>query len=119
MVRLLTLCAGLCAMLASCQTKTDLQPAKLDITSSAQADSVIAVLADALGHAVSETVPANMSGANTLSVPPPQLSEYETRSPAKPAVFDVMIDSATCVLVERATGEVYPLWQVSCSVADE
>lgn len=119
MKRLASLGTGLCALLASCQSHHPaLQPAELDIASSAQIESLKAVLTEALGRTVTQTVPAEMRGTRTLAVPPPPLSEHETRSPAKPAVFDVMLDAGACVLVQRETGEVYPIEDMPCRAVD-
>lgn len=113
--------SGLCLVLLSiaqaCQSSDDQPAARLTpayITAIDQA-RLVKHLEDALGRSGIQTVPANLIGARTLSVPPPRPSQYETRSPALPTSFNVMQAGQVCYLVDEKSGTRHKVETLKCA----
>lgn len=103
----------LCVLLLtqSCQSPGDPQPAKITGFDRAL---LMASLEEAVGRSGVSIFPEEPIGAQSLSVPPPRLGQYETHSPALPTRFDVVLDKGACLLVNQATGMAYKIEQLSC-----
>jgi hypothetical protein len=98
-----------------CATPGPAVPARLANTEVATMTEVRATLARAVGRARIELGPEDMSTSTSISVLPPPLGPYDTRSLAVPRVFDIKIAGGACVLVARDDGQTYPLKGVRCT----
>jgi hypothetical protein len=103
---------------ASCATPSGPLPARLGKTDEATMGRVRAVLAQALGRTRIEMGPENLAVSTSLSVLPLPLGPYDTRSPATPAIFDIVIEQGACKLVARDSGRAYALGDGVCVRAD-
>lgn len=99
------------ALAAACQSAHGLQPAKII---SADIKQLNAELAQIVGRANVAIVPGDPVGASTLAVPPPRLSTFETRSPALPRQFKIMVDRGACYLMEEGSEETYEIQALTC-----
>jgi hypothetical protein len=97
-----------------CATHAGPKPARLAQTDSTTMTAVRTALSRALGRTRIELGPENLATSTSISVLPPPLGPYDTRSLATPSVFDIRMDGGTCVLVARADGKTYPLTGVRC-----
>lgn len=75
---------------------------------------VKSVLADAMGRARIELGPGDPTATSRISVLPPRLGPDETRSPATPTQFDLMIEGRSCYLVRQDSGARFALDGVAC-----
>lgn len=112
--------AGVAALIGGCQTTGPSQPRESDVMAVLQSDdpqtiaALKAVLSDAVGRAQIELGPGDLTRTSTISVLPPPLGPNETRSPATPALFDLVIDRGQCVLVRRDDGAHFAADRVAC-----
>jgi hypothetical protein len=107
----------LCGLGLGCATPSGPQPARLATTDAATMTAVRNVLATALGRTRFELGPEDMATSTIVSVLPPPLGPYDTRSSAVPVIFDIKKDATGCTLVAREGGKSYPLTGVECIVA--
>ncbi|MEM1106093.1 MAG: hypothetical protein AAGH87_06860 [Pseudomonadota bacterium] len=75
------------------------------------------VLAQAVGRAEVSLGPGDPTRSPKISVLPPPLGPNETRSPAQPAQFQLMMAGGACMLVNQKTGETHAL-DMPCTPAD-
>jgi hypothetical protein len=106
-----TLCLG-------CATHAAPKPARLAGTDAATMTAVRSALSTAMGRTRIDLGPEDMATSTTLSVLPPPLGPYDTRSLAVPTVFDIKMANGTCMLVARSDGKSYPLRGVACRVVE-
>lgn len=106
--------AVLSVSLSACQTAPRDGPARLDIGKPGTREALHRDLGAILGRAEVELGPEDLSVSTSISVLPPRPGRYETRSLARPEVFDLVIRNGACVAVRRRTGTAYPLDDVRC-----
>ncbi|MEO0982205.1 MAG: hypothetical protein AAFX03_06090 [Pseudomonadota bacterium] len=100
--------------LAACQTAGPADaPAVLESADDATMATVKSVLAAAVGRAEITLGPGDPTASPTLTVLPPPLHPNETRSPAKPTVFELRLRGEACVVID-GLNEAYPLPGVAC-----
>lgn len=94
---------------------TDL-PAKLRDTGSQAlvTERLTTVLKAALGRQQISLGPDDLRTSTQISVLPPPLSPYETRSTNLPEIFDIKLRGDGCFLVRRSTGQAYALTGLTC-----
>ncbi|MEO1135165.1 MAG: hypothetical protein AAFW68_00980 [Pseudomonadota bacterium] len=108
------------ALIGGCQTTGASQPRERDITAVLQSDdpqniaALKAVLAQAVGRARIELGPGDLTQTSTISVLPPPLGPNETRSPARPTQFDLVIDRGQCFVIRREDGARFAAEGVGC-----
>ena len=98
----------------ACLSKPIDIPARLTAISAITMERVTTTLQQALGIQRIDLGPENLSDSTIVSVLPPPLGPYETRSMAQPEVFDIVKRGNACLLVRRTTGMSYPMSGVSC-----
>jgi hypothetical protein len=96
-------------------TKLD-QLAMIETKSAATDTAIIAILRQAMGTQNISLGPRDGDLASVVTVLPPALGRYETRSVALPELFDVIKRKNDCYLVRRTTGVAYALKNVGCEV---
>jgi hypothetical protein len=104
------------AMMGACQTMPADGPALLSMGDRASLDALRSGLASALGRPHVTLGADDPTTASAVSVLPPPLGQYETRSLAMPTVFDLAFRDGACVAIQRDTGTVHQLPGVSCVV---
>jgi hypothetical protein len=100
--------------LAACQSAPASQAAVLSKNDPQTMQTVEAVLARAMDRARVTIGPGDLTKMSTIAVLPPRLSPLEDRSPAKPALFDIVLKDGACFVVRREDGASFPLADVSC-----
>jgi hypothetical protein len=108
--------ASALAMMGACQTMPADGPALLAEGDRGSLDALRSGLASALGRPQVILGAGDPTTASVVSALPPTLGQYETRSPAMPAVFDLAFRDGACVAILRGVGTVHPLPGVSCVV---
>lgn len=107
---------GLLLSISACQSTAKPKPAlitKVDMAALTEA------LATATGQVNIFIVPAIPVGAKSLSVPPPRLNQFETRSPSLPRQFLVVEHAGTCVLLDEIDGKYYAVDGLLCQPVEE
>ncbi|MEM8921752.1 MAG: hypothetical protein AAGB25_10285 [Pseudomonadota bacterium] len=116
MKRHLQLCAF--ALLCACESPPGASPTRtlavLDQADKTSLDALRASLADAMELADVTLGPIDLTQTSTISVLPPKLGPHDTRSPALPTQFDLMIEDDDCVVVRRDTGESFAVKDLKC-----
>lgn len=102
---------------AACQTSLASQPAVLEKADAQTMAKVKSALAEAMGTATVEIGAGDPTETPSISVLPRPPGPYEDRSPAMPALFDLMLKENVCYAVRRETGEEYELKGVACKPA--
>ncbi|MFN3212218.1 MAG: hypothetical protein ACE37M_03875 [Henriciella sp.] len=100
--------------LGACQHAQTAVPAAL---TDAQPETMAALksgLAAAMGRASIELGADRGQESSTVSVLPQKLSEYETRSPEKPIIFNLFVKDGICFAVQDGSESEIPLPDVSC-----
>lgn len=100
-----------------CATSGTVKPARLMASDGATMTIVRETLAKAVGRPRIELGPENLATSTIITVLPPPLGLYDTRSLAVPSVFDIKIQGGTCVLIARDGGKIHPLTGAKCVVA--
>ena len=113
-----TLLAGCALALTGCQSAGHWTPAVLSNTDAQTLAELKTVLAEAVNRAEVELGPANLLEATTFSILPPRLSNYEDRSTATPIQFDLVTKNTSCAVINRETGEIFPLSGIGCYPAE-
>lgn len=107
-------------LLAGCQTQIQAEPAVLREASPETVAQLKEALASAMGRGRVELGPINLTEDPAIPVLPPSPGPYETRSPAMPEMFDLVIREGACFVQARRTGELYRLADVRCrALADD
>ena len=75
-----------------------------------------AALAGAMGRGRVELGAGDPTRESTVAVLPPPLGPNEDRSPATPALFDLVLRGGDCYAVNRYTGEATALKDMKCKV---
>jgi hypothetical protein len=101
-----------------CATHSGQKPARLAATDAATMTAVRTALSAAMGRTRIDLGPEDMAVSTTISVLPPPLGLYDTRSLAVPTLFDIRMDGRTCILVARSDGKIYPLRGVTCRAVE-
>ena len=100
--------------LGACQHAQTAVPATL---TDAQPETMAALksgLAAAMGRTTIELGADTGQQSSTVSVLPQTLSEYETRSPERPTIFNLFIKDGICIAVQDGSDSEVPLPDVSC-----
>ena len=100
---------------SACMSKPINYPARLTTSDAATVKRVMATLTQATGSQRIVLGPENLATTTTISVLPPPLGQYETRSPAMPEFYDIVKREGGCYLVQRTTGASYALNGVACT----
>ncbi|MCR9080713.1 MAG: hypothetical protein NXH78_16615 [Hyphomonadaceae bacterium] len=109
------LASGLSALfLGACQHNTPTVPAVLVDASEETMAAVKAHLADAMGVGMVTLGAGDPTGQSQVSVLPPPLGEHETRSPAAPTQFNLLMIGEACYAERVDTGEKTELTGVRC-----
>jgi len=113
-----TLLSGWAAILglSACQSAPAQEPVPAVLVE-VDEETVITIrtsVAAALNKATVELGAADLTTSSTLSVLPPRPTQYETRSLAKPILFDLMSDGEVCYLVQQGTNEMIVIEGVTC-----
>jgi hypothetical protein len=90
--------------------------AMVETGNAATTAAIIATLQQAMGTQKITLGPREGDLNSWVTVLPPQLGQYETRSVVMPEIFDVMMRKNSCFLVRRTTGVAYALNNVTCVV---
>lgn len=113
-----TLLSGLAAImgLSACQSAPVSEPV-LAVLVEVDEETVITIrksVAEALNKATVELGASDLTVSSTLSVLPPRPTQFETRSLAKPILFDLMSDGEVCYLVQHGTSEQIVIEGITC-----
>lgn len=113
-----TVFSGLIAfMLGACQHSATAAPATLADESPATIEALKSALGSAINRANVDLGAGDLSGASTVTVLPPRLTEHETRSPATPIVFSLFVKGDDCYAVQDGSEAKIPLPDVPCKPA--
>lgn len=100
--------------LGGCQHSTQAVPAVLADGSDAAMDRLRTHLAAAMGKANVTLGPGDPTTQSSVTVLPPPLGEHETRSPAAPTVFRLLIMDNICYAEREDSGARIELQGVPC-----
>jgi len=107
--------ASLCALgLGACQHTDAPIPAVLADGSDETMAALKGHLADAMGTSRIELGAGDPTQTPSVSVLPPPLTDLETRSPATPTLFNLMMVGDTCYAVREGSDERIELTGVAC-----
>jgi len=109
---LLPLMAVLAA--SACQHSQGAVPAILADDSAETLDALKAGLATAMNRAQIELGAGDPTVVPSVSVLPPRPTEFETRSPALPEIFNLFIQDGRCYAVRDGSETEIPLPDVTC-----
>ena len=107
--------AALIPLISSCQTAPSSKPAVLEIADAETLERLEQRLADALGKASVRLGAGDFTETSAIPVLPPRPGDYETRSPATPIIFDLVIDGDACFAIRRDSGDRVALPDLSCT----
>jgi hypothetical protein len=107
--------AGLGIMSACATSPTD-EIAMVETSNAAATAAIISTLRQATGRQNISLGVRESDFDSIITVLPPPLGPYETRSLAVPEIFDVRMRNKTCFLVNRTTGASYTLNDVTCVI---
>lgn len=99
---------------SACQTAASSQPAVLTSDDAETIGALRNAIANALGVSLVEFGAGDPTREPFVSVLPPRPSTYETRSIAKPIIFDIIIGDNGCALVRQDTREIFDLSRRYC-----
>lgn len=109
--------AAVFASLGACQTHAASAPAVLADASEENISALKMALAASMGVARVELGAGDLEAAATIAVLPPRPGPSETKSLARPILFDLEIEDGQCSAVRRDTSERVPLTGVRCRAA--
>jgi len=101
-------------VLSACQHGTSAVPAVLADGSDETITALKAHLAEAMGVANVSLGAGDPTVMSSVSVLPPRLGDHETRSPALPTVFHLMLERDACYAVREGSEERLNLSGVPC-----
>jgi hypothetical protein len=101
----------------ACATPPGPERAQLADARADNVDALKSALADALGVAQVEFGAVDLSTATAIPVLPPAPSRLESKSLARPILFDLEIEHGDCRAVRRDSGEIFALTGVRCRAA--
>ncbi|MEL7481087.1 MAG: hypothetical protein AAGJ29_05970 [Pseudomonadota bacterium] len=93
-------------------------PARLVLAEQVEVEKLKSALGDALGRAAIHLGPDDLSTSTQITVLPPRLTDFETRSPAKPIIFDVFIEDGRCFAIRRQSEDRVLFPDLTCEPAD-
>jgi hypothetical protein len=105
---------GLAGAVGGCASEPTDRPARLAAVDPVALSKVKLVLGQALNNQRIELGPEALASTTSLSVLPPPLGAYETRSTLVPEIFDIKKRGNSCFVVRRSSGQAYELKGVSC-----
>ncbi|MHA7856448.1 MAG: hypothetical protein ACX94D_00070 [Henriciella sp.] len=109
---------GLIALtLGACQHSATTAPATLADETPATIEALKSALGSAINRANIDLGAGDLSGASSVTVLPPRLTEHEMRSPATPIVFNLFVRSGDCYAVQDGSEAEIPLPDVPCKPA--
>jgi hypothetical protein len=103
-----TLCLG------ACQHGLSPVPAVLEDGSDETLSALRSHLAEAMGVANVELGAGDPTLVSTISVLPPRLGEHETRSPATPTQFNLIMIGKTCYAEQEGSDTPVELTGIAC-----
>lgn len=107
--------AALLATLASgCQSLPPDGPARIDAGEAEAAAAIRSAAGVIEGRTVRDLGPGPVVGVASVTVLPAAPGPLETRSPARPEVYDIQLRAGRCLLVRRIDGASAPLESVRC-----
>lgn len=113
-----TLFTGLIALvLGACQHSVTVAPATLADSAPATLNALKSALGGAINRANIDLGAGDFTQSLTVTVLPPSLTEYETRSPATPIVFNLFVINGACFAIQDGTNTEIPLPDVPCKPA--
>lgn len=92
-------------------------PATISMADVATSQRVVATIRSAMGNQRVTLGPAASEPATNITVLPPPLGPYESRSLATPEIFDIIKRGNACFLVQRSSNVAYALENVRCRAA--
>ena len=99
---------------SACQYGSEAVPAVLADDSEATMTQVRTHLAEAMGTAQVQLGAGDPTQIPVVTVLPPPLGEHETRSPATPTRFNLMIRGDTCYALQEGNTAMFELYGVPC-----
>lgn len=102
----------------ACQNRPPDGPARILATEAEAAAALRAAAGRIEGRTVLELGAGPVLGVSSITVLPPAPGPLETRSPARPAVYDIHIRGGRCLLVRRTDGASAVLETVRCLPLD-
>lgn len=102
----------------ACQNRPPDGPARIDATEAEAATALRAAAGRIEGRTVLELGAGPVLGVSSITVLPPAPGPLETRSPARPTVYDIHIRAGRCLLVRRTDGASASLDSLRCLPLD-
>jgi hypothetical protein len=104
---------SLLGLSSACMSISGDVPARLISVDTATMSKIAGIVKQTLGNQNIELGPQALE-ATTITVLPPPLGPYETRSVAVPEVYDIIKRGSVCLLVRRTTRQEVALTGVTC-----
>ena len=101
-------------LIGACQHSASAVPAVLNDSSEETLSTLRSHLADAMGVANVSLGAGDPTMVSTISVLPPRLGEHETRSPATPTQFNLILIGTTCYAQRADTDTRIELTGLTC-----